>query len=116
MDEKKLPRPVSTTDFYLKAVLDELQGLRADLAGEKPEVTPDGLIELREPLVVEALPLAEPEEVTALPDDFPGRDALAAAGYANLEDVPRTGSKLTAVSGIGKVTANQILTWFKVNS
>jgi hypothetical protein len=114
MDERKLPRPVSATDFYLKALLDELHELRADLT-TKPEPAPDGMTELREPLVVVASPLAEPDP-TPLPDDFPGKAALETAGIAYLEDVPRTGKALTAVSGIGAVTANQILTWFKVNS
>ena len=104
MSDRPLPRPVSSTDFYLKAVLDELQGLRADLAA-KPEAAPDGLIDLREPAV----------EATPLPEDFPGRDALIAAGYTVLEMVPRKGKDLTAVSNIGPVTANQILTWFEVS-
>jgi hypothetical protein len=32
MGEPQLPAPSSTTDVYLARVLDELQGLRADLA------------------------------------------------------------------------------------
>ena len=115
MDEKKLPRPVTATDFYLKAVLDELQGLRADLAA-KPEAAPDGLIDLREAAPDGLIDLREPAvEATPLPEDFPGRDALIAAGYTVLEMVPRKGKDLTAVSNIGPVTANQILTWFEVS-
>jgi len=114
MSDRPLPRPVSTTDIYLKAVLDELKGLRSDLTA-KPETAPAGTIELRETLVIEAPPPAEPE-ATPLPDDFPGKAALEAAGIVTLEDVPRSGKALTAVSGIGSVTANQILSWFKVNS
>ena len=50
---------------------------------------------------------------TRLPDDFPGKVALEKASIVYLESVPRTGAALTAVSGIGGATANQILTWFK---
>jgi hypothetical protein len=117
MSDKPLPRPVSSTDFYLAAILGELQKQNAQ--PEDADAEAAGMIELREPLVVEALPLAEPDP-TPLPDDFPGKAALETAGIAYLEDVPRTGKELTAVSGIGTVTANQILTWFalegRVNS
>ena len=115
MSDRPLPRPVANADFYLKALLDEIRALRDDLKAPQVEAAPDGMIELREPLVVESLPLAQPEP-TPLPDDFPGKAALGAAGIEYLEDVPRKGKDLTAISGIGAVTANQILTWFKVNS
>lgn len=85
-----LPRPITTTDFYLAAVLDELRGLRADLA-QPPETAE---IELRE---------------TPLPGDFPGYEALVAAGITCLESVPNDGDSLVQIKGIGKVTANQIL-------
>lgn len=101
MSDRPLPRPVSNTDFYLAAILDALQ----KLAPAQPADGTD-LVDLREPA----------KQYTPLPEDFPGRDALLAAGIDALEDVPRTGSGLTAVSGIGKVTANQILTYFTVNS
>ena len=99
MSDRPLPRPVSSTDFYLAAILGELQKLNAP-----PPTGDTGLVNLREPAV----------EATPLPEDFPGRDALIAAGYTVLEMVPRKGKDLTAVSGIGPVTANQILTWFEV--
>lgn len=99
MSDRPLPRPVSSTDFYLAAILGELQKLNAP-----PPTGDTGLVDLREPAV----------EATPLPEDFPGRDALIAAGYTVLEMVPRKGKDLTAVSGIGPVTANQILTWFEV--
>ena len=119
MSDRPLPRPVSSTDFYLAAILGELQKLNAP-----PPTGDTGLVDLREP-AVEATPpptgdtglvdLREPAvEATPLPEDFPGRDALIAAGYTVLEMVPRKGKDLTAVSGIGPVTANQILTWFEV--
>jgi hypothetical protein len=100
MSDKPLPRPVSSTDFYLAAILGELKK-----QAQAQPADDTGLIDLREPA---------PPQYTPLPDDFPGRDALLAAGIDALEDVPRTGKDLTAVSGIGKVTANQILTYFKV--
>lgn len=101
MSDRPLPRPVSSTDLYLAAILDELQKLAV-----QPQPGAGDLVDLREPA----------KQYTPLPEDFPGRDALLEAGIDALEDVPRKGKDLTAVSGIGKVTANQILTWFKVNS
>lgn len=111
MSDRPLPRPVSASDFYQMAILDELRVLNGNLAqilAQKGSQEPgEGeLIDLREPAA----------ESTPLPADFPGRDALMAAGFDSLESVPKTGAALTAVSGIGKVTANQILTWLKVNS
>jgi hypothetical protein len=103
-----LPPPVNATDMYLAAVLEEIKGLRADLATVPP--APDGLDQLREPETAVSAPDPAP-----LPDDFPGRAALAAAGIDTFEDLPRTGDGLTAVSGIGTVTANQILTWLATN-
>lgn len=85
-----LPRPITTTDFYLAAILDELRGLRADLA-QPPETAE---IELRE---------------TPLPGNFPGHEALVAAGITCLESVPNDGDSLVQIKGIGKATANQIL-------
>jgi hypothetical protein len=43
-----LPSPVSTTDFWLAAVVRELRGIRADLARATSQRDPD-LVELREP-------------------------------------------------------------------
>ena len=89
-----LPRPVTATDMYLVAILDELKGLRAELAQPPPPETK--AIDLR-------------EVGTALPIDFPGYEALLTAGIYTVEAVPNDGDKLTAIKGIGKVTANQIL-------
>ena len=100
MSDRPLPRPASTTELYLAAILQELKGLHADLV---PQEVEGELVELREP---------EPQQLTPLPEEFPGRAALLEAGIDALEDVPRKGKQLTAVSGIGTVTANQILTWF----
>lgn len=44
-----------------------------------------------------------------LPEDFPGRKELAAAGISHVENVPRDEDGLTAVRGIGPATAAEIL-------
>jgi hypothetical protein len=46
---------------------------------------------------------------TPLPDDFPGRDALLAAGYKTVESVPRDRQTLIDLDGIGEKTADKIL-------
>jgi len=107
MSDRPLPRPVSSTDLYLAAILGELQKLNAP-----PPADDTGLVDLREP----AAEVSLPDDLPGRADDLPGRDQLFAAGYTTLESVPRKGKELTAVSGIGPVTANQILTWLKVNS
>lgn len=95
MSDKPLPRPVTAVELYLAAILEELQAQRAmEIA-----IAPGDLVELREPAPVG----------TPLPEDFPGRAALAAAGIDSLEAVPGDGDELVAIAGIGKVTAGQIL-------
>ncbi len=47
--------------------------------------------------------------VTELPEEFPGRKDLVAAGIENVENVPETLQELTALPGVGKKTANAIL-------
>jgi hypothetical protein len=104
-----LPRPVTIADKYLAAVLDELQALRADFV--QPEVVTAQAGDTAELREVEP----EPEPVlTPLPEEFPGYDALTEAGIIYLETVPRKGDELVMVPGIGKATANKILTWFRV--
>ena len=104
----KLPRPVTVSDIYMAAVLAELQELNAQLSQSEPEyyVTVPGEIVRKEP--------EKPEPVyTPLPASFPGKEALELDGITYIETVPRTGVELTAIPGIGKATANRILTWFK---
>jgi len=105
MDDRPLPRPTSGTELYLAAVLDELKAINAQLIQPEPEPEQvDGdEIELKEPMPV----------YTSIPADFPGKDVLNGAGIIYLENVPRDGVELTAISGIGRATANRILTWFK---
>lgn len=93
-DDRPLPRPVSSTDLYLAAILDELKAQRPSVAKT------DGLTAIREPAHVG----------TPLPGDFPGVEALAEAGIVYLETVPRDGDALVAIPGIGKATAGKILT------
>lgn len=46
--------------------------------------------------------------VTVLPDDFPGRAALLAAGLATVEAVQARKDSLQEIPGIGPVTAEAI--------
>lgn len=43
------PSPVSVTDFWLRELVDELKGLRADMASARTPAPPAGGVELREP-------------------------------------------------------------------
>ena len=85
-----LPRPISTTDFYLAAILEELKALGQSNNQLEPEI-----IVLKE----------------SIPDDFPGKTALELAGIDSLDDIPRDGDTLVSIKGIGKVKAGEILTW-----
>lgn len=85
-----LPNPVTTNDFYLKAILLELEGFR--LLVEKGNTPP--------PVQVVYI---------ALPDGFPGKDALEKVGIMAWEQVPYDGDALAEVQGIGKATAGQIM-------
>jgi predicted flap endonuclease-1-like 5' DNA nuclease len=50
------------------------------------------------------------ESATPLPEDFPGRNALLAAGYTTLESLRGlTEAELVAIKGIGPKLAQQIL-------
>ena len=100
----KLPRPVTISDLYLAAVLDELKAIKLQLVQPEPEPVDSGEVVLKEPGLV----------YTPLPDDLPGKDALNEAGIVYLENVPTTGAALVVIPGIGNATANKILTWFKV--
>jgi hypothetical protein len=68
MEEKKLSRPMTVGDEYLAAILDELKGLRADLAdGPRPVVIKNGPVELREGVqAVAAVEAADQEPGAAL--------------------------------------------------
>ena len=98
-----LPRPVTVSDLYLAAVLDELRLIKAELIQPEPEPVDGDEIELKEPA----------QNKPRIFRNFPGYDALAEAGIIYMEDVPETGNELVAIPGIGTATANKILTWFR---
>lgn len=113
MENKQLPRPATSTDLYLAAILAELRAMNADHLAELQgigqalqagtavtNVLTSELVDIREPA---------PAAGTELPDDFPGRDALVTAGFSTLESVPADGDALVKIEGIGKVTAGKIL-------
>lgn len=103
MDHKKLPPPINGTEEYLAAVLLKLTAVHASLDGVA-QLIADGVEILRPPIQKEVVVVATP-----LPLDFPGCNELIAAGYDTLEKVPKAGKELTAIEGIGVVTANKIL-------
>lgn len=96
---QRLPRPVTTTELYLAAILDELRGVAEQLAAQQAAGEIGDLLSIRE---------VDPPG-TLLPDDFPGRDALHEAGIIYLETVPNDGDALVSIPGIGKATAGKIL-------
>lgn len=104
-------RPVTVTDEYLAAIHREMQVQSAALGAIDAHLV-DILTALAPPLAPAPDPslvaLVEPAAATVgtpLPDGFPGRAALLAAGYAILEDVAAlTDAQLGAISGIGKTT------------
>ena len=101
MSDRQLPRPVTVSDHFLAAMLDELKAINAQLI--QPEPVAGNEVDLKEPAYV----------LTPLPDGFPGKDALEEDGYIYLESGPKTGAELVQIPGIGKATANKILTWMK---
>ena len=92
-----LRKPVTAQEFYLHDIAKSLRKLVAAKAAT-PQPEP-GTMAIREGIA------------TPLPPDFPGRFALEDAGITTLEAVPRDGDELVKITGIGRVTANQILTW-----
>ena len=52
-----LPQPINGTEQYLKAILDELRGIRSDMKKPEVEVIAGELLELKEPETV------QPEEI-----------------------------------------------------
>lgn len=108
-----LQRPVTNQDFYLLAILDEIRQtnvLLTTLLTPPPEAAADLVAEPDEAAAAQVVLLKEPERPqTPIPDSFPGKAELEAAGITVLEDVPADGDALVAISGIGPVTAGRIL-------
>lgn len=104
----KLPGPVTVQDTYLAAILAELQEISALLAS--PPVPPEIHIQTASPSTPAAPAYSQPvgSGPKPLPEDFPGRKALADAGVNHYVDVPRTVEELTAIKGIGPATAAEI--------
>jgi hypothetical protein len=109
-----LPRPITTAEYYLKAIYTELQQLndgleRLNSGGGTPLITDtepeNAVVELREP-APSPIPV---KKATPIPSDFPGRAKLHAAGIVTLEAVPRDLSKLKSVRGIGTKLAERIM-------
>jgi hypothetical protein len=97
-----LPSPTTGPEMYLAAVLGELRSLRADIQALKPE--PPAASQL----AANVVDIREPAG-TPIPENFPGGEALFAAGINTLERIPRDGDALTAIRGVGKLTAGRIL-------
>ena len=118
-------RPVTNQDFYLLAILDEIRQtnflLASLLTPAEAAADSDELAEPDESAAAgpstssgQVVVLKEPERpATPIPDGFPGKAELEAAGITVLETVPADGDALVALPGIGKVTAGRILVALK---
>ena len=108
LDHRLPGRPTSGAEMYLAAILAEVQELRAQVADLAPAAPAETMV------INITEPAPGPTAVAyPLPDDFPGRDALIAAGIDDLAAIPADGDQLVAIKGIGKVTAGQILAALK---
>lgn len=63
-------------------------------------------LEVRQP---EPEPVEDAHIDDVLPDDFPGKVALESVGIIYVDDVPNDLDSLTTIPGIGKATADKIL-------
>lgn len=79
-------------------------GRRMVVALERMAVALERLVELNAP--------AAGEPGTPLPEEFPGREALAQQGIIYLESVPRKGDELTAL-GLDGRTVNRVLSYLR---
>ena len=52
------------------------------------------------------------EEPSTLPDDFPGREALVAAGFDSLAKVEAV-ADFDEIPGVGQITEERIVAWFE---
>lgn len=107
----KLPSPVSVTDMYVAALIEEQQETNKLLAAlllanatPAPDDSGVGLSGRLAAAVVTADELAP-----TLPADFPGRQKLIDAGFLHAKDLPRTSSAIRKIKGIGEATSFKIL-------
>ncbi len=63
-----------------------------------------------------AVPEVKLKEVPHFPSGFPHQDKLVAAGYMNVNQVPKKSTQLKKIPGIGPAAVNAIMTWQKLNS
>jgi hypothetical protein len=72
MAERKLPKPMTIGDEYLAAILDELKGLRAEMAdGRTPVIIQNGPVELREGAEIAAAVETAGQEIGAALSEEP---------------------------------------------
>jgi len=83
-------------------------------AGDIGTVSDDKAASLLKTGHVIVLPEAdEDDKENPLPEDFPARDILFAAGFATPEDVQAAGESITDTKGVGKNTYKQIVAYFE---
>ncbi len=109
-----LPRPVTTTDFYLQAILAVLDRMESLMLARVEDETVEIEISLTPdqgpPVPAEPEPAAPAPAAGApspLPANFPGRGPLLAAGIEHVEDVPDAAG-LAAIKGLNRATIKRI--------
>lgn len=91
-------RPISTSEFYLEDIAASLREISLLLQAAVA-------LQMGQAVV----PPSTSEGKPSLPEGFPGRAELEAAGISALADVPRTAKRLKEIHGIGPATATEIL-------
>lgn len=99
MSEWDKHQPATYSEFLLCRIADSLELLTGQTNPTPPQTA-----------VLKEVPVP-----AGLPDDIPHRDKLTAAGITTLKEVPKKGDQLIKIDGIGKASANQIITYLKLN-
>jgi hypothetical protein len=109
-DSKEWGRRATPDDYTkeeLKELEDKLAGKSAKV-GRPDDAPPSDLDRNKKTASEDDGPKRVPVE-KALPDDFPGREELVAAGYDTLSKVRKASEEdLAAIKGIGKATLTKI--------